>query len=210
MGEFSFILLLAGTAAAASGTPLIGGDDYARFLLLALGTLVLTPYLLRVGLSWADPHLEEQLEGTGPHSTFGSFDLALIVGVGPIGRQVASQLELRGTDACLLDLSPVNLQPFAQQGFHTVAGDATDTAVLRRADVAHARLVVVTIPSDPTARRVVRAVRQLNRTCTIVVRCRYQSNAAELRRAGADAVVSEESEAGGALLRILDEGTAKR
>jgi len=234
MGEFSFILLMSGTAPMVAGEPLVAGVNYARFLLLALGSLILTPYLIRMGLRWADPRLEEQMEGPGPESRFAPTDRALVVGMGPIGRQVASQLELRGLDSCLLDLSPVNLHPFAQQGFHTVAGDASDERVLRRADAQHARLVVITVPDDEAARRIVRAVVQLQRRhprespgsassgeaepraaeprvtepdgadCIIAVRCRYQMNVAGLKRLGADVVVSEESEAGGALLRLLD------
>jgi CPA2 family monovalent cation:H+ antiporter-2 len=204
MGEFSFLLLMAGTVAVAGAEPLVSQQNYARFLLLALGTLVLTPYLLRLGLRWADPQLDEQLEGTAAASTFTPTQRGLIIGVGPIGRQIASQLEMRGVDACLLDLSPVNLQPFAQQGFHTIAGDATEPAVLHRADVHHASLVVVTVPDDGVARRIVRAVRRVNRACTVVVRCRYQASVAALKQLGATTVVSEEAEAGGALLRVLE------
>ena len=59
-------------------------------------------------------------------------------------------------------------------------------------------------PNDRVALEIVTAVRRLNAVCTIVVRCRYQVNVASVRRAGANAVVSEEAEASGALLRLLD------
>ena len=51
------------------------------------------------------------------------------------------------------------------------------------------------------ARQAVKTIRRLNRTCAILVRCRYQSSVAGMKLAGADAVVSEESEATAAMLR---------
>lgn len=107
-------------------------------------------------------------------------------------------------DVHLVDLSPVNLHPYAQEGFSTVAGDATDLEVLRRAGVERCSLAVVTVPKDQTARQVVAALRRLNPTCTVLVRCRYQATIAELKRAGANAVISEEAEASAGLLRLLE------
>jgi CPA2 family monovalent cation:H+ antiporter-2 len=44
---------------------------------------------------------------------------AIVIGAGPIGRQAASWFETTGKNVCLVDLSPINLYPFAQQGFGT-------------------------------------------------------------------------------------------
>jgi voltage-gated potassium channel Kch len=85
-----------------------------------------------------------------------------------------------------------------------VAGDATDADVLRRAEAATCSLALVTVPNDAVARQIVKTLRRLNRTCAILVRCRYQSNVAGMKLTGADAVVSEESEATAGLLRLLE------
>ena len=46
---------------------------------------------------------------------------------------IVSRFETIGVDVCLIDLSPINLNPFAQVGIRTVAGDARVTIVeLRR------------------------------------------------------------------------------
>jgi len=126
---------------------------------------------------------------------------AIVIGVGPIGRQVASRLELMGVDVWLLDLSPINLHAFAQQGFHTVSGDARDPQVLQRADAARCSLAVVSVPDDEVANQIVRTLRGLNPAAAIVVRCRYHANIGRTQRAGANAVISEEAETSGALLR---------
>ena len=41
----------------------------------------------------------------------------VVVGLGPIGSQAVSRLELAGIDVHLIDFNPLNLQPFAQLGF---------------------------------------------------------------------------------------------
>jgi len=200
LGEFSFLLMAEGATFG-----VIGRDDYNRLLFIALGTLIVTPLLIKLGLRWSGTDGAEEREHD--HAAPGGDEpvqKAMVIGVGPIGRQIASRLETLGVDVCLVDLSPINLHPFAQQGFHTVAGDAREPEVLRRADVTHCRLVVVSVPDDEVAGQVVRSLRELNRGSFILVRCRFLANIAAVKKAGADAVVSEEQEASGALLRICD------
>lgn len=198
LGEFSFLVIAEGV-----GQGIISPADYNRMLFIALGTLILTPLLLKLGLRWTDRDALE-VHKTRSSAQRPPIEKAIVVGVGPIGRQIASRLELFGVDVCLIDLSPINLHPFAQQGFHTVAGDAREPDVLQRADVEHCRLAVVCVPDDDVAGRVVAAVREVNRHTHVVVRCRYLASIAALTRAGADSVVSEEQEASGALLRLCE------
>jgi CPA2 family monovalent cation:H+ antiporter-2 len=200
LGELSFVLLLAGFHA-----NLITELDYNRMLFIAMGTIILTPQLLKWGLPWArrsTPAGHEAETDRGPLPPMPQE--AIVIGLGPIGRQAASRLEIMGIDVCLIDLSPVNLYDYAQQGFRTVAGDAVDPDVLVRADAVHSRLVIVCVPEDRVALQIVKTLRKLNRTCIIIVRCRYQANTPALRKAEAHTVVSEEAEASVALLRLLE------
>lgn len=201
LGEFSFLVLAEGVA-----NGVISSGDYNRMLVIALGTLILTPQLLKLGLRWTRETLDEQV-GEAKHAPEegGSIQHALVIGIGPIGRQIASRLEIMGLDVCVVDLSPVNLYAFAQQGFQTVAGDARDPAVLRRALADRCRLVVVSVPDDDVANQSVRALRELNPRAAILVRCRYQSNINRAKKSGASVVVSEEQEASGALLRMCEQ-----
>lgn len=201
LGEFSFVLL-----AEALGQEVLSTVDYSRMLFIATGTLILTPLLLRVGLRWTETEFEESPEHEVRTRVAGRpIQKALVAGMGPIGRQVASQLETTGVDVCLVDLSPINLHAFTQQGFHTVTGDARSPEVLRRADVEHSRLIIICVPDDDVAAQIVRSVREQNRAAPIVVRCRYLANAPVARKAGATIVVSEEAEASGALLKLCDQ-----
>ena len=204
LGEFSLVLGLE-----ASKSEVIHDDDYQKLLCVGLLSLILTPFLLRWGLrriapvdrlarDAAESSSHDHLPGELPRT-------ALVIGAGLIGRQVTSQLETMGCDVCLVDLSPVNLHPFALQGFHTVAGDARDAHVLRRARVEKAELVVLVVPDDDAALSTLRTLRDLNKTVPVIVRCRYHGNEHPLREAGAAHVISEESRAAQALLKLLSE-----
>jgi CPA2 family monovalent cation:H+ antiporter-2 len=198
LGEFSFVLLNEGLNQEVL-TPL----DYNRVLFIALGTLILTPLLLRTGLRWTEPAHPDVGPLLPRDALPQGSEQAVVVGLGPAGHKAASILETSGADVCVVDLSPVNLYPFAQQGFRNVMGDASEEDVLRRAGVPQCRFLVVTVPDDQAARRVVKAARLLNRDCTIVARCRYQGSVAALQRAGAKVVVCDEAETGKALLEAL-------
>ena len=194
LGEFSFLVLAGGLKQS-----LVTQDDYNRMLFLALGSLVLTPFLLKRGLRLAQAD-QFEAETAGPNIERMP-QKALIAGVGPIGRQLASRLEIMGIDVSLIDLSPVNLYPYAQQGFHTVAGDSRDKSILELANAQACELAIVSVPNDEGALRTVEALRSQNPSIRILVRCRFQSNVAAMNRAGATQVVCEELEVGGALLK---------
>ena len=199
VGEFAFVLLMIGNEAG-----LIAPVDYQRAVSLAIASLLLCPMLLALGLRKVRGTATNQ-EPAPPLATHHSEKPAIVVGAGPVGRQVASQLETLGSDVCLVDLSPINLHPFALAGFRTVAGDAVEEATLRRAGVASASLVVVCVPDDEVAIETVRSIRGLNRGCALMVRCRYRGNEKRLLNLGANRVVSEETVAAGALMELLAE-----
>lgn len=200
LGELSFVLLSEGLHA-----NLISQLDYNRMLFVAMGTLLLTPQLLKFGLQGCRRSpLADDLAGEGRGALPCSSKEALVIGLGPIGRQAASQLEIMGVDVCLVDLSPVNLHAYAQQGFRTVSGDGRDQDVLDRANAAHAQIAVVCVPDDQIAAQIVKTLRAVNSRCSVVVRCRYQVTESLLRRAGAQTVVIEETEASMAVRRLLE------
>jgi len=198
IGEFAFVLALLG---AQSGT--ISEEAYQRIVAIAVGSLILTPPLMKAGLRLIqEDTVAEEHHLVGKKQSIDSLR-ATVIGAGPIGRRIASQLETLGKDVCLIDLSPINLHSFAQEGFRTVAGDATDPQILRIAEVPSSVLTVVCVPSDSIAIQIVRVVTKVNKGGRLIVRCRYQSSAPKLQTAGADHVVIEETEATLALLKAL-------
>lgn len=202
LGELSFIVLQQGTFR--SEYPVL----YQQILFVALTSIILTPLFLRVTLS--------VIRRTRPleKSSGGDREMllppgegkrtALVIGLGPIGSRLTSFLEISGIDVCLMDMNPVNLHPYAQEGFRTIAGDATEKSALKNTKIESVRLVVITIPDDSLISDIITAVRSLNNDCSIVVRCRYTANVLPLKRAGADLVICEESEAGNGLVSALE------
>ena len=105
-----------------------------------------------------------------------------MIGAGPIGRQVTSRFETAGKDVCLVDLSPINLHGFAQEGFRTVAGDATDrtTFELARVDRRVPRLSFACRTTTRPGASYGVCGRPIP-SCFVLVRCRYQAIASKLR-----------------------------
>jgi CPA2 family monovalent cation:H+ antiporter-2 len=203
LGEFSFLLLLEGRRGG-----VLSEVDYDRTLLIALATLLVTPLLLRWGLRWIEDDGEREPVVELPGSD-GELNRVLVVGAGPIGRDVAAFLETSGWRVTIMDLSPVNLQRFAQLGFRTVVGDAREEDPLRRARIDTMRLAIVCVPNDMIAFDVTAAIHTANPQCPVIVRCRYLFNVATIKSAGAAQIISEEAEAAKAILasvrRVVDE-----
>lgn len=199
MGEFSFLLLAEG---AAEGV--LSASDYNRLLFIALGTLIATPLLMKFGLRLIQETNDEQTPEHAKHDEDVPLEKSIIIGCGPTGRQIASRLETAGIEVCIVDLSPVNLYPYSQQGFQTIAGDARDPDVLKRTNLDECHLAVVCVPDDRIANQIIQSVRAQNKSVYVLVRCRYQSNIPLARQLGAQAVISEEQEASGALLKQCD------
>ncbi len=195
IGEFAFVLALSGLSAG-----LVTPEQYGFMIAIGLMTLVLAPPLLRSGMAAIG-----QGEDDGADEAFHADDVeeAVVIGAGPVGQRVCSTLEMRGVDVCMVDISPVNLQQFAQLGFRTVAGDASRPQILEAAGVRSAGLTIVCVPDDEAAKGIVKGLRALNRECQVLVRCRYQGNCEPLRQLGADHVVSEEARIAQSLVDAL-------
>jgi CPA2 family monovalent cation:H+ antiporter-2 len=202
LGEFSFLVLLEGYRGG-----VIGEQIYDRTLFIALGTLVVTPMLLRYGARFLQDD-ERRTPLVELAANGGQTERVLIVGAGPIGRDVATYLETSGWRVAMVDLSPVNLQPFAQQGFDTAIGDARERETLDRAGISRTQLAIVCVPNDEITAQVTAAIRQANPNCAVIARVRYLLNMRAARRAGSAEVICEEAEAARAILasvqRVVD------
>jgi CPA2 family monovalent cation:H+ antiporter-2 len=199
IGEFAFALI-----AIALAENVLGAAEAQLFIGVGLASLMLSPVLLSLGIRFARQDSGEATDDVAEAETpvlLGP--KALVIGIGPVGGQIASLLETAGRDVCLLDRNPLNLHVFAQAGFRAVSGEATEAEILQRADADLANEVIICVPHDEDALEITRVVRRLNPACRLVVRCRYQGNVPELKKAGADCVVSEEREAVTALEKAV-------
>jgi CPA2 family monovalent cation:H+ antiporter-2 len=81
-----------------------------------------------------------------------------------------------------------------ERGFHAVAGDAADPAVLIQAHVARASLLVIAIPDTFAARKMIETARLLNPGIETVVRTHTEEETELLRKERAGKVFMGEHE----------------
>ncbi len=128
----------------------------------------------------------------------------VVVGYGTKGRSAVRALLDDGVDKASIvavDNDPEHIADAGDDGIAAVVGDGTRTDVLRRADIEHARRVIVAVPKDDAAVLVTLTVRRHNPTAYVVAAVRESENAPLLREGGANGVVVS-SEAAGRLLGV--------
>ena len=198
-GEFSFVL---GSVAFANGVlseTLFQAAISASFLsLLATPFLVancrsiaskLDAVMVRSGI-WkldASPHPE----ANEPRSNH-----VIIAGFGPAGEEAAHLVQLAGLSAFVIEMNPGTMFRAKRSDIPAMIGDATQREILEHAHVQTAAAVIVALPDTEAAITAVSQIRAMNKDAIIVVRARYQRRAEEIRRAGADHVLNEESAIG--------------
>jgi voltage-gated potassium channel len=128
----------------------------------------------------------------------------VVVGYGTKGRSAIGTLIGNGLDRediVVVDPTASAIQEANEDGLTVVVGDATRRDVLRRAGVAKAQQVIITLDRDDSTVLSVLNARQLNNDAYIVAAVREGDNVALVRQSGADNVVTS-SDAVGRLLGL--------
>ncbi len=94
----------------------------------------------------------------------------VLVGHGRVGTTVADALTRAGARYVVVEEQERMVGGLRQRGERAILGDASRTEVLERADIAHARLLVVTAPEPFRARRIVEVARAANPGIAVAVR----------------------------------------
>ena len=213
IGEFSFVLamIVRGDAAERS---VMSEPVFQAMVSATLLSLFATPYLIAAGPRWGS-RLERMLRRYGawtgaaetPAATAGltaaaaaaatPADVILILGFGPAGQRVAEELLAAHRDRLVVvDLNIDNIAVAHRYGISAHVGDATQTDILEHVGIHRAHIVVITLPSPSTARRLIQHIRHLAPSAMLLVRGRYHIHRWELLRVGADVVVDEEDQVG--------------
>ena len=118
----------------------------------------------------------------------------VMCGWGRVGKAVTAELARQGLDVVIVEIDPDRV---ADSEHLVVVGDATKDDVLESAGIGRARALVAALTSDADNLFVTLSGRALGQQLFVVARCREESSADKLRRAGADRVVNPQ-EIGGA------------
>ncbi len=194
VGEFSFVLARVGLNAEA-----ISPELYMLVLTIAIVTIMLTPivssltsplYALRRRWFQYEPLQTVNLPQTGLR------DHVIVAGGGRVGQCVAQVLRRLELGFVLIELDARRVEQAKAAGWPIVFGDASQEIVLAAADIAHARLLLITSPAIVTTQAIVDQVRQLQPTLHIVARAEGVEQMQTLYHRGVYEVVQPEFEAG--------------
>lgn len=131
-------------------------------------------------------------------------DHTVVIGYGTAGRSAVRTLLRAGEDPgqiVVVDNRSGAVAEANLSGHAALEGDGTRRDILAQAEVSRARHVLITLDRDDSAILAVLTVRELNPSAHLSVTAREDANAALMRSAGADAVITS-SEAVGRLLGI--------
>lgn len=197
IGEFSFILSKSGVTHG-----LLAGDYYQKFLAVTILSMLATPFMITfshwlAGLVPRLPLPKRLAAGINPVKQAvdeNKQDHLIIIGFGVNGKNVAHAAKVAGIPYGIVEMNPDTVRSQQARGEPIWYGDATHEAVLERARIKTARMVVVAI-NDPTAtRRITEQVRSMNQNVHLLVRSRYIQEMKPLYDLGADEVIPEEYE----------------
>ena len=191
-GEFAFVIVgLALTNGLISTTT-------GQILIVSVAvTIALTPLLSVIG-----SRLQDRLEARATSKTdpmdqeaHGLFDHVVILGFGRVGRTIARLLTNLQVPYLALDMNQAVVAKYRAQGANVYYGNGDQIDVLRKAGLAAARLVVVTIDQPARVNRILSMLRHEYPDIDVIARAHDRAQAIELVEAGATRAVPETLEA---------------
>ncbi len=198
VGEFSFVLAVAGLAAG-----VISNDVYQAFLSASVFTMLLTPFIMQ-----ASPFLSGWLSSQKILRRLGNIkelyadtdfpakriDHVIIIGFGLNGKNLARVLRWARIPYVILEFNVSTIRDMKNQGEPIFYGDGTKSETLHRLGIKNSRTLVVIISDPASARNIVKTARRQHAHLFIIARTRYISEVDDLLKLGADEVIPEEFE----------------
>lgn len=199
VGEFSFILSKFGLDFA-----LLDNRLYQIFLSVAIITMALTPSMNNASHGIAD-HVTKKVKlkvlingltarSFADEESESIEDHLIIVGYGFNGRTVANAANNAGIPFTIIETNPDTVRNEKKIGTNIHYGDASHPEVLRQANVASARILIVGISDYVSTRKIVGLTRAMNPNIYIIARTRYLREIENLKGIGANEVIPEEYE----------------
>jgi len=190
-GEFAFLVL-----GMAGSSGLLAPDVEQFMLLVASGTMMLTPFLARLG-KHAGVKARQVAAITAGYDEPGPVEpgRTIVIGYGRVGGILCDILDKQQKPFIAIECDPDVVRKGRTAGRNLVYGDATLRAFLRKCGLAEAPAVVVTMHDPAAAERAVAAVRAERADIPVIVRARDAEHAVRLFKLGASEVVREVLEA---------------
>jgi monovalent cation:H+ antiporter-2, CPA2 family len=119
---------------------------------------------------------------------------AVVVGFGPVGRTLSRLLEKNEIRPVIVEMNLDTVRELRQRGLNAVYGDAAARETLKAAKIEQANALILTSSSLANSNEVIRIARELNPEIRVVARANYVRELKPLVDAGAERVVTAESE----------------
>src|SRR5256886_2803173 len=195
IGEFSFILVQV-----ARGAGLVGDDVYNATLAASLFSILFNAVLVRHVPGWLDAlwHFRARAPSVAEATKSGG---VVLCGFGRVGSEIGEALETFEVPYTVIERDPDICAQLRARGVPCVFGDAAHRALLARAGVARAPLVIVALPEIERARLAVAAVRALRPDVPLLARAHGRGEAEAVRAKGATEIIQPELEASATLIR---------
>lgn len=165
------------------------GRIFTMFLIIfGMGTLLsgitsLTAFLVEGKLS-------ELFKRKKMNKRVGSLNHHYIVcGAGNIGRNIIDELDKTERSFVVIDLNPSVCKALEEKGVLHVVGDATDTDVLKSANIENAKGLFCALGSDADNLLLIMTARGINPEIRIITRAEKRESTEKMMRAGANGVV---------------------
>lgn len=198
IGEFSFVLALAGKGAGLMTEPV-----YQIFISASVLTMLLTPFIVKAAPAlsgWiVSTTLLKRLESIKASSINAEYppvmkDHVIIVGFGINGSNLARVLKKSDIPYVVLEMNSNTVRKFREKGEPIYYGDGTSIEILHKMGVQSAKVLVVAISDAAATRGVLQIAKHENKDLYAVVRTRYVAEVEDLLILRADEVIPEEFE----------------
>ncbi len=198
VGEFSFVLAVAGLSAG-----VISNDIYQGFLSASVLTMLMTPFIMQVSpfisSRLSSQKLLKRLERIREVSDPEDFpkkrkNHVIIVGFGLNGKNLARVLKEADIPYVVLELNIGTVDKMKKIGEPIYYGDGTKIEVLHRLGINTAKILVVAISDASSCRNIVKTSKNENPELFVIARTRYAVEVDDLLKLGADEVIPEEFE----------------
>lgn len=209
VGEFSFLLAKIG-----SDNAILSDFHYQLFLAVAVTTIAVTPFLMKVSLPVYRLVMKLPLPGFLVNGLFPLKEIIIpdikrhlvIIGKDASALKLSGMARDNGINHISIVFDPSVARQKMKEGDIVVYGDAVNEPVLMKAHIDTADIVVLSVGSIIPSMTIIEKVRKLNNNVYIIVRTPLMKNIAQLYKTGADQVVPEKLEIAIDLLnRILIE-----
>jgi K+:H+ antiporter len=196
IGEFSFIL-------ADLGIGLGALPERARHLILAgsILSILINPLVFALP-NWLRPMLRRRVPAAAvsespveaPLLPTRLKDHAILIGYGRVGRLVGQGLAETGWPLLVIEDAEDAFEQAKAASVEAIHGNAADDRILKAANLAAARMVLVAIPNAFEAGQIVEQARAANPRIEIVARAHFDAEVDHLLQHGADVVIMGERE----------------